>query len=420
MAPLPGADLTKSDSGQIDDQQNAMSLPGWALYPLVSQIFNESIKLGGEARIVGGAVRDWLAGLPVGDIDMAVSLPMDKVVAHFSALDFKVVKTGIKFGTITLVDDVMSIQLTQTRVDLETDGRHAVVAHNANWLADAMRRDFTVNAIYLDADGVLHDPLGGLADLRAKRLRFAGDAHLRVREDALRILRFCRFLPRFISGGIDPDAVDALSENAALCRNLSGERVANEMRRILVGPELTFVIELINETAIDQHALGVTLDAARLSFLASSDLRASVEFVWIAVLAVLAPAGSGAHLSSRLCLGRAEKAALLAYDSGLEANELAQLNGPKWKQAAYFLGRYAAGKYAVQLIREGTSPAPERLLAIADWQRPQFPLRGADLLSHGVDNGSAVGQLLGEAERRWVASDFTIGKSALLDWLIGG
>ena len=152
------------------------------------QIFAQAQALGGEARIVGGAVRDWLANHLVGDIDMAINLPIETVAGHMAACDMRVVETGLKHGTITLYDNHDQIELTQTRVDLETDGRHAIVLHDQDWARDAARRDFTINAIYLDSSGGIFDPLDGKADLQAGRLRFAGDAGLRVQEDALRMI----------------------------------------------------------------------------------------------------------------------------------------------------------------------------------------------------------------------------------------
>ena len=235
-------------------------LPDWAQRPLVMQIFAQALALGGEARIVGGAVRDWLAGYPVGDIDMAINLPIETVASHMMACDMCVAETGMKHGTITLYDNDDQIELTQTRVDLETDGRHAIVAHDQDWVRDATRRDFTINALYLDSSGRIFDPLNGKADLQAGRLRFVGDAGLRVQEDALRIIRYCRFLPRFAAMGIDPQAQTALRKHASKCAGLSGERIANEMRRIMVGGRLKDVIGLMQDTKIDQAALGLSFD----------------------------------------------------------------------------------------------------------------------------------------------------------------
>ena len=399
-------------------------LPDWAQRPLVMQIFAQALALGGEARIVGGAVRDWLAGYPVGDIDMAINLPIETVASHMMACDMCVAETGMKHGTITLYDNDDQIELTQTRVDLETDGRHAIVAHNQDWVRDATRRDFTINALYLDSSGGIFDPLDGKADLQAGRLRFAGDAGLRVQEDALRIIRYCRFLPRFAATGIDPQAQTALRKHASKCAGLSGERIANEMRRIMVGGRLKDVIGLMQDTKIDQAALGLSFDPPRLANddeIASmiAGLGANVDFAWLVNLAVAMPSGSAALLAKRLRLSRAEERCLTRLDLGLGDDDMTMLSGARWRQVAYYLGDMAALLFAVQSWRNGQALDASRLAEFTSWTPPQNPICGADLLSHGVDNGPGLGQMLREAERRWVMSNFTLGKETLLEWLFG-
>ena len=395
------------------------NLPDWATRPLVKRIFAAARAGGGEARIVGGAVRDWLVGAPVHDIDMTVNLPIGDVAAHLVAEGIKTVETGIAFGTVTVVDRGDKVELTQTRVDLETDGRHAVVAHNADWAADARRRDFTVNAMYLDESGQIFDPLGGVADLRASCLRFAGDAAQRVQEDALRMLRYCRFLPRFSHGGIDPDARAALQAHAALCQHLSGERVAQELRQIMTAPSLSTVITLMHETALDQHALGVGLNVAPAIAAATLDQTVIATVGWTALLAAVMPVGAAETLALRLRLGRREAAELARLDAGLDKTALAGLNGPSWQKTAYWCQPYMAALYVVQSLRNGIAPDGDRLDKLVSWEPPRYPLRGADLLSHGVDNGPGLGQMLKDAESRWVRSNFTLAKPALLEWLFG-
>ena len=387
------------------------------------QIFAQARALGGEARIVGGAVRDWLAGYPVGDIDMAVNLPIETVASHLLACDMRVVETGLKHGTITLYDNDDQIELTQTRVDLETDGRHAIVAHDQDWARDAARRDFTINAIYLDSSGGIFDPLDGRADLQAGRLRFAGDAGLRVQEDALRMIRYCRFLPRFAATGLDQQAQTALREHASLWTALSGERIANEMRQIMVGGRLKDVIGLMQDTKIDQAALGRSLDPSRLanddeigSMIAG--LGANIDLAWLVNLAVAMPSGSAALLAKRLRLSRAEERCLTRLDLGLGTEDMTMLSGARWRQSAYYLGDMAALLFALQSWRNGHALDASRLAELTLWA-PRNPICGADLLSHGVDNGPGLGQMLKDAERRWVTSNFTLGKVALLEWLFG-
>ena len=395
-------------------------LPEWAQRPLVLQIFAQAQALGGEARIVGGAVRDSLAGYPVGDIDMAINLPIETVASHMIACDLGVVKTGLKHGTITLHDDHDQIELTQTRVDLETDGRHAIVLHDTDWARDAARRDFTINALYVDSSGGILDPLDGKSDLKAGRLRFAGDAGLRVQEDALRMIRYCRFLPRFSATGIDPQAQAALREHASLCSGLSGERVANEMRRIMVGGRLKDVIAFMHDSGIDQAALGLSLDPSRL---ANDDeieamiagLGANVNFAWLVTLAVAMPSGSATLLAKRLRLSRAEERCLARLGLGLGEDDMAMLSGPRWRQAAYYIGDMVAMLFAVQSWRDGYALDTLRLTEFSSWVPPQNPICGADLLSHGVDNGPALGQMLKNAERRWVTSNFTLEKATLVE-----
>ena len=402
---------------ELTDPRDSV-LPEWARRPLVTQIFSAAKVLGGEARIVGGAVRDWISGHPVGDIDMAVNLPIKIVASHFSSVGIHVVETGFQHGTITLHRAGDSIELTQTRVDLETDGRHAIVAHQSDWLRDAARRDFTINAIYLDADGTIFDPLDGLLDLQAGRLKFVGDATQRVKEDALRILRYCRFLPRFEKAGTNAEMVDLIRDNAFLCADLSGERIAEELRQIMVGGKFAVVIGLMRKTQIDCSALGIKFNLSPLGIDKNFE-RMLLQLGWLAGLATIMPVGSAGQLAKRLRLSRVEDRCFSRLDVGINDDELALLRGPRWQQGAYYLGDWAPMLYAVQSWRNLTVIDPRRYDELAAWMRPKSPLCGTDLLSHGVDNGPAIGQMLESAERAWVASDFTLTKSALLNWLFG-
>ena len=394
------------------------ALPKWACRPLVEQIFSAAKALGGEARIVGGAVRDWIAGHPVGDIDMAVNLPIETVASYFSSGDVRVVKTGLQHGTITLRYAEDSIELTQTRVDLETDGRHAVVAYDGDWSSDAARRDFTINAIYLDADGMIFDPLGGQSDLQAGRLQFVGDATQRVREDALRIFRYCRFLPRFEKAGVNNEIANSLRDNAELCADLSGERIAEEFRQIMVGGEVAVVVGLMRRVQIDYFTLGIKFNLSPLGVDKNFD-KMLVQLGWLAGLATIMPVGSAKRLAKRLRLNRVEDRCLALLDVGINDDELAILNGPRWQQLAYYLGNWALMLYAVQSWRNLKVIDMQRCDELSAWKPPKSPICGTDLLSHGVDNGPVLGHMLSSAEKKWVSSNFTLKKSALLDWLFG-
>ena len=418
---------------------------------LARRIFDISAKAGFEARIVGGAVRDWLAGRPCGDIDMAVNAPIGEMAVAFQSDGLHVIETGIAHGTVTVLERSAEasdkIEVTQTRVDLETDGRHAVVAFDDDWLADARRRDFTINAMYVDAIGTLHDPLDGAADLAAGRLRFVGDADSRVQEDALRMLRYCRFLPLFGSAGVDPQAYEALRANAGRAANLSGERVAGELRRIFQAAGAVTAITLMHQSGVDIAAVGHRLNEAPLSRFPDgllNSLPATDYFrqdqIWLAGLAValtnagppdnretIGDAKSGGaigtdHVADRLRLSRRDARCLIMLDRNGNAENAQALNGAEWRQAAWYFHKAdisSALVYVVASARCGKAVMRERCAEIAAWNPPECPVSGRDLLTLGVDKGVVIGQLLDQIERRWVESDFTLSKDELLADLSG-
>ena len=412
------------------------------LPPLAAQLFALARAEGYEARIVGGAVRDWLAGLPIGDVDMAVAAPIGAFADACRADGLRVIETGLSHGTVTVLspprvgganpDGANSdsanagiggpIEVTQTRIDLETDGRHAVVGFSDDWKVDASRRDFTINAIYIDADGQIDDPLGGRADLESGTLRFAGTAAQRVEEDALRMLRYCRFLPRFGSAGIDPDAAAALREAAPTAARLSGERVAAECRRLFGMDDGAAGIRLLQETGIALHALGTEIEPAHLDNLAGKaafDAGIDPHLAWLVRLAALTPAGSAPALVQRLRLSRQDSRLLAGLDSGDPGETAALLTGPDWRQGAYVIMSGQLPPAAVLVVaaaRFGCAVDPDHLATLAFWVPPEFPLSAADLLSHGVDKGPRLGEMLRAAEAHWVGQDFAPSRQDLIDF----
>ncbi len=232
----------------------------------------------GAARYVGGAVRDTLLGLAVSDIDVATVHPPQDVVRRLQAAGIKAVPTGIAHGTITAVADGTVVEVTTLRHDVTTDGRHAEVAFTEDWQADAARRDFTMNALYADMHTCrLHDYFGGVADLRAGRVRFIGDPLRRIAEDHLRILRFFRFLARF---GDSPDAagLDACIARANDLMALSRERIADELLKLLVARDAVAVLRLMTAHSIWRPVLP-ELDLAaveRLAALSAAEAEAGL------------------------------------------------------------------------------------------------------------------------------------------------
>lgn len=401
--------IIKQPSWSPADKTHASrSLPPFANQQLVLTIFDIAQKAGGEARIVGGAVRDWLAGLPVGDIDMAVNMPIETFAINLEEAGLKVIHTGLSHGTVTVLQDKTKIEVTHTRLDTETDGRHAKVVHSPDWLEDARRRDFTINAIYMDASGTLFDPLNGQDDLKQANLRFVGDADQRVHEDALRMLRYCRFLQRFGHGNIDKDARAAFRRNAALARNLSGERVRAEMQLILRADGAATACQLMQETGLAKAACNIDFNVGYLAPDGAPDRQD-----WLIALASIMPSGSAVSLAKRLRLSKVEARRLQAMDRDIDP-ALPDLAGDKWQQAAWFLGYDSAAIYAAKTRRAQVQFSASRWHELQSWTAPECPVTGADLLSHGVDNGPVCGEILTMLQKQWVASGFTLGKSDLL------
>ena len=392
---------------------------------LAQRLFVLAADAGHDIRIVGGAVRDWQAGFDIGDIDMAVAAPIESFAAICREAGLRVIDTGLSHGTVTVVAGGETIEVTQTRVDLETDGRHARVGFSDDWLADATRRDFTINAVYLDAGGQIFDPLEGLADLQNGMLRFAGDAAHRVAEDALRMLRYCRFLPRFGGGHPDKAALAAIADAASMAAALSGERVAAECRKLFGMPDAGLGVTILHSTGLDLGALGQRIDPARLVQLAGDALAtdpaalswADEEGAWLVRLAVVMPAGSGALLAERMRLSRQERRSLEALDLVDPDGMCRSLNEAGWQRTAYHIrgeGMSPAAVLAVAAARTGLGVSLSHLAELHLWQPPVFPLTGADLLSHGVDKGPALGEMLRGLEQQWLAHDFGLERDALI------
>ena len=306
-------------------------LPSWAQHNVVRHTFVAAAGLGGEARIVGGAVRNWLAGRAVGDIDMAVNLPIQLIADRLRQIQhIEVINTGLAHGTVTVVDAAQSIELTQTRSDVTTDGRHAVVEFQDDWAEDAARRDFTINALYLDAGGRLFDPLGGQADLAAQRLRFVGRATDRVQEDSLRMLRYCRFSIDYNGAQYDQQAVEALRSFAPLAAGLSGERVAQEWRKILSNEHCAAAVGLFHETGLDKSALGVGIDIGAIPSNPEELRLVTAEHGWLVLFSAMIPQAALASVLQRLRLSRAAQKFYRHHsaDEGCDEASSCLLSGP--------------------------------------------------------------------------------------------
>ena len=352
--------------------------------------------LGAEnLRWVGGAVRDTLLGLTVKDIDAATLLHPEEVMARLKDAGIKSVPTGIDHGTITAVLDGGPVEVTTLRKDVATDGRRATVAYADNWHDDAARRDFTINALYAHPDTLeIFDFFGGLPDLEARRVRFIGDPHERIREDHLRILRYYRFQARFGST-LDSEGEDACAELAPTLKGLSRERVAMEVLGLLGLSDPLVTVQRMHERGVLPVILPeVSADGLeRLGTLIVTERQQGAAPDAIRRLAAMLPAEArtAEQVAARLRLSNAHKKRL--------ARLAARARRP--------------GDPRVLAYREGIGVARDLLLlsdhassSLDGWSIPRFPLRGGEIVARGVEAGPEVARVLQAVESRWLEEGF--------------
>ena len=356
----------------------------------------------GDARYVGGAVRDTLLGLDASDVDIATRLTPDEVLARLRAAGVRAVPTGLAHGTVTAVLASGPVEITTLRRDVATDGRHAEVAFSTDWEEDAARRDFTMNALYADPlTGALFDYHGGRADLIAARVRFIGDPLRRIAEDHLRILRFFRFHARF-GQEVDPQGLAACEARANDLMALSRERIAAELLKLLVARSAVSVARLMIEREILRAVLPEIDEAGveRLERLAAREADAQVAPDAIRRLAALLPPNAAEPVGARLKLSNADRKRLISATHG-PGDE-----GPRG--LAYRAGHASA---LDRLLLSG-----EPVDAIRDWTPPAMPLTGGALVARGLAKGPDVARTLKRLEARWIADGFpTIVPDAWID-----
>jgi poly(A) polymerase len=377
----------------------------------------------GEARFVGGVVRNSLMGREVSDIDIATPLTPDEVTKRLEAAKLKAVPTGVEHGTITAISNGRPYEVTTLRRDVSTDGRRAVVTFTTDWAEDAQRRDFTMNALYADATGEVFDTVGGVADLKAGRVRFVGDPVTRIREDFLRILRLFRFHAWYGKGEIDKPALQACAAEKAGLRQLSGERIAKEMLKLLAAEDPVPVLRSMAATGILSEVLPGELNIVRLERLVAIDGTNFFQPDAILRLAALLPdRAAGAHeIADRWKLSNADRDRL-ADIAGNTDKIVSYLSIKEVRKLLYKLGT-ARFKDRVSLKwaedpKETNFVQWRALLAMADaWQRPKFPLDGGNVMAAGVPQGPLIGKILTEVEEWWIDSDFIDDEFSLAERL---
>ncbi len=352
----------------------------------------------GMTRYVGGAVRDELLGLPVSDVDFATRLTPEAVIERLEKAHIKAVPTGIEHGTITAVADGHPAEITTLRADVSTDGRRATVAFTDDWMADASRRDFTINALYADPEsGEVHDSFGGLEDLQQRRVRFIGDPLVRIAEDHLRILRFFRFHARFGHDEPDEAALDACTARANDLMALSRERIADELLKLLALEDPCDTAALMIASGIFRPVLPEIESAERLRALIAAEAKVGFEPDPFRRLSALLPqdAEAAEKIAARLKLSnKARKRIGLAAETDLGDNP---------HTLAYWIGTESAQD---RLLLAGRA---EEAAELSAWPVPRLPISGGQLIKRGVPQGPLVAKTLQEIERQWVAAGFPDG-----------
>ncbi len=371
---------------------------------------------GEEARAVGGAVRNALLDMRVGEVDVATTAVPEEVIRRVEAAGFKAVPTGIEHGTITVVIDSAPFEVTTLRRDVETYGRHAKVAFGRDWKEDAQRRDFTINALSASRDGVVHDYVGGLADLAARRVRFIGEAKTRIEEDYLRILRFFRFHAGYGEGALDADGLHACIAARAGLTTLSRERIRMEFLKLLGAERAAPVLQTMADAGLLLLALSSVPNVVHFSAMTAIEEALAVPpdpMRRLGALAVLV-IEDAERLSEKLRLSNAESAKLISMIDGWRAikpsdngRELLYRRGAERFTDRVLLAWARSGAAADDQDWHELATLPQR------WDVPEFPIKAADLMQRGMAKGPALGAALRVAEAAWITAGFPSDKGTL-------
>lgn len=376
----------------------------WLTRPATQTMFSLLQNGGFQAFAVGGCVRNDLLGFPVADVDFTTDATTQQVSALSKKADLRAVPTGIDHGTVTVVVAGAGHEVTTFRKDVQTDGRRATVIYARSVIEDAQRRDFTINALYSDRAGQVFDPLGGLPDIAARRVRFIGDPAARIQEDYLRILRFFRFQAWFANPneGIDAEALAACSVFADGIKRLSHERIGAEMTRLLGAPDPAPALAAMERAGVLMRILPGA-SAANMAVLVDLEQRSGVTPNWTRRLSNL----GGSDLVQRLRLGRKDMRRIRLLQNSLTTDaEIPEL--------AYRHGADIALDTALLRHAANGTPLPSDLGTKINHAAAQsFPLQACDITTG--EQGAALGARLKRLEIRWIKSGFALSKAELLE-----
>ncbi|NBT85460.1 MAG: CCA tRNA nucleotidyltransferase [Alphaproteobacteria bacterium] len=366
--------------------------------PEISHLFRLFHEGGAEVRLVGGCVRDALLGIKTNDIDMAVNVVPEKAKEILENADIKVIPTGIEHGTMTAVLHKIPFQITSLRQDWQTDGRHAKVIFGKDWLEDAKRRDFTINALSLDKDGVLYDPFEGRADLEKGIIRFIGNPATRIQEDYLRILRYYRFLAYYGKG--EPKPIPELKECSKGLASLSKERISQEFLKLLGAKNPLISLTLMKKDGIFLSLFAEDPSLEKIESIAHLENLLGIQISTIRRLYALF------HDNNKLLLSNEQKKHLHCLNKALLETDR--------RRIYYYFGEEITLDWALW-----SKDYKENLSWLNQQSELIFPLKGQDLLDKGVNAGRSLGVALKKTEDWWVSKDFAPNKQECLEYCLG-
>ena len=389
--------------------------------PHIFNLFKVVEKHGGVLRFVGGSVRDAIAGMKWFDLDLATDLSPDELVEACEESGLKTIPIGIKFGTVGVVIDNQVLEVTSLRKDIKTDGRHAEVVFTSDWNEDASRRDLTINAVYADEKGNVFDYYNGVDDLEKGIVRFIGSAGQRIKEDYLRILRFFRFYSIFGKAPIDAKALEACKENKDGLKQLSMERIRDELFKLFLTPKVIETLQIMYDNEILSYILPDTHYLEELDFLVNTINTGDLPNAPLRRLFVLynPDEALAENLATRLRMSNKQREDFVSwarfhpfFDEFLEEKPLRRL--------VYLHGNDFCRDKLILLSAFNRRVLPdirERIKHIAQIKLPEFSIKGRDVIAAGIKDNRKIGEVLDELEQIWIDSDFNLSHEELLQRL---
>lgn len=375
-------------------------------------IINAIEEFGGEARFVGGCVRDSILKGNVHDIDLATNLLPGQTIKALELYGIKTIPTGLKHGTVTAVLNQKSFEITTLRYDVKSDGRHAEVEFTDNWQADASRRDFTFNALYADRHGHIYDYFHGLKDLETRRLNFIGNAEDRIKEDYLRILRAFRFHAKICVGELSNEILAVCKKHSHMIQSLSGERIRDEIFKLLECDNPVTTLESMQKFDILYEVIPQKVNCCILSSELLNNTDALIKLALL--LRTTKDDNLGEYISKFLRLSKKQKKKLLFLLSNNISTELSK------KEQKKYISLYGRELYCDLVKVCGVESAKnintiKQYIAFAcTFTIPKFPLSGYDLINLGYQPGKSLGENLELIKKHWEDSSYALTKDELM------